>query len=539
MHIAFSCVESVYFRELLLYVAPSLEPYFVAAGSTIRRWILDEFDKARLRVKTELDQSQSRIHISFDLWTSPNQRAFVGVVGHYLNKDIQCQSTLIGLRRLRGSHSGENIAEAIIPILQDYEIANKLGCFMSDNAETNDVAIRLILSQLRPDIQNPGTRRVRCLGHILNLAAKAFLFGKDPDSFEVEANTANTLSQLQKVQELWRRKGALGKYHNTCAFIRATPQRRDAFTNCCVGLDEDKLNELMVILDNSTRWNSILLSLQRGLTLKQRIQLFTIQHKREIGPDCLDDEDWELINDIVIALAPFERLTIRMQGHARQGHHGSIWEALPALECLLQHIEKGKESLQAQGKARSPLFTCYNNAWLKLQKYYNLTDNSHQIYAAATLLNPTLRKTYFTEHWTEGETPNWIPIMLTNCRRVWEESYQDPLIQPTAAEQDDLDEFMYKSKPLPGDEFERYIEGVPVVLVQTKELDLVAWWAECKFPTLRQQAFDTLSIPAMSAECERVFSSVKKLISPERSSLGDDMIEASECMKIWWKQDII
>ena len=105
----------------------------------------------------------------------------------------------------------------------------------------------------------------------MNLAAKAFLFRKDPDSFKVEANTANTLSQLQKVQELWRRKGALGKYHNTCAFIRATPQRRDAFTNCCVGLDKDKLNKLMVILDNSTRWNSILLSLQRGLTLKQRI----------------------------------------------------------------------------------------------------------------------------------------------------------------------------------------------------------------------------------------------------------------------------
>ena len=152
MHITFSCVESVYFRELLLYIAPSLKPYFVAAGSTIRRWILDEFDKARLRVKTELDQSQSRIHISFDLWTSPNQRAFVGVVGHYLNKDLQCQSTLIGLRRLRGSYSSENIAEAIIPILQDYEIANKLGCFMSDNTKTNDIAIRLILSQLRPDI---------------------------------------------------------------------------------------------------------------------------------------------------------------------------------------------------------------------------------------------------------------------------------------------------------------------------------------------------------------------------------------------------
>ena len=37
-------------------------------------------------------------------------------------------------------------------------------------------------------------------------------------------------------------------------------------------------------------------------------------------------------------------------------------------------------------------------------------------------------------------------------------------------------------------------------------------------------ALDTLSIPAMSAECERVFSSAKKLITPERNALADDTI---------------
>jgi hypothetical protein len=57
------------------------------------------------------------------------------------------------------------------------------------NDSTNDTAIRAILKHLRPDIQDPDSRRVWCLGHITNLAAKAFLFGKDPDSFE--ANSRN------------------------------------------------------------------------------------------------------------------------------------------------------------------------------------------------------------------------------------------------------------------------------------------------------------------------------------------------------------
>jgi hypothetical protein len=88
---------------------------------------LEEFDKARLQLKNELASARSRIHISFDLWTSPNSQAMVGVVGHYLGRDYRVHSTLIALRRILASHTGENIAEAIKPVLQEYEIVAKLG----------------------------------------------------------------------------------------------------------------------------------------------------------------------------------------------------------------------------------------------------------------------------------------------------------------------------------------------------------------------------------------------------------------------------
>ena len=48
-----------------------------------------------------------------------------------------------------------------------------------------------------------------------------------------------------------------------------------------------------------------------------------------------------------------------------------------------------------------------------------------------------------------------------------------------------------------------------------------------------------LAIPAMSAEYERVFSSVKKLITPERNHLHEQIIEASECLKNWWDHRLI
>src|SRR5271170_7464980 len=76
--------------------------------------------------------------------------------------------------------------------------------------------------------------------------------------------------------------------------------------------------------------------------------------------------------------------------------------------------------------ARTPqseprLWECVNNAWAKMTKYYQLTDKSHQIYAAATFLNPTQRRDFFDDSWS-GRLRLWIEVMLANCRDVWTET---------------------------------------------------------------------------------------------------------------------
>ncbi|ODA78191.1 hypothetical protein RJ55_06796 [Drechmeria coniospora] len=51
-------------------------------------------------------------------------------------------------------------------------------------------------------------------------------------------------------------------------------------------------------------------------------------------------------------------------------------------------------------------------------------------------------------------------------------------------------------------------------------------------------AVDILSIPAMSAEPERVFSGARRTISWDRCRLGSHTIERGECMKSWIKSGI-
>ena len=47
-------------------------------------------------------------------------------------------------------------------------------------------------------------------------------------------------------------------------------------------------------------------------------------------------------------------------------------------------------------------------------------------------------------------------------------------------------------------------------------------------------AFDSLAVPAMLDECERLFSSAKILLNDHYSRLRIDIIEANECLRAWY-----
>jgi hypothetical protein len=70
-----------------------------------------------------LSEAKSRIHISFDLWTSLNALAIYAVVAHFVDNNHRVYNALIGFKRIKGGHRGENIAEVVIPVLKEYEVS--------------------------------------------------------------------------------------------------------------------------------------------------------------------------------------------------------------------------------------------------------------------------------------------------------------------------------------------------------------------------------------------------------------------------------
>ena len=124
-------------------------------------------------------------------------------------------------------------------MLNEYNIRNRLGHFVMDNASNNDTMMEYISADLEADgiDYSPHKNRLRCNGHIINLAVQAFLFGKHPDTqAHAEGDESSRSGSTQHELKTWRKLGPLGKLHNIIMHIMASTQRIQTFLKFSNGL---------------------------------------------------------------------------------------------------------------------------------------------------------------------------------------------------------------------------------------------------------------------------------------------------------------
>ena len=117
----------------------------------------------------------------------------LGVYGHFLDKNLRIKHPLLGLKFISGPYTGSAIADIILRLMGEYGIRERWGVLMADNADNNDTAYKKMVSELYPN-EGDGARRARCYGHMVNLAAKAFIYGNNNEGFLAEAEQLVTLS---------------------------------------------------------------------------------------------------------------------------------------------------------------------------------------------------------------------------------------------------------------------------------------------------------------------------------------------------------
>ena len=137
-------VENPEFRAFLSYLNQDVNRWLPTEHSTIRTWVIRQFEIEKGHIKIRLQNAKTRIHLSLDIWTSPNNKPILGVVAHYIAADGILEQSVLAMREIEGTHDGENLAPVVMDVIGDWGVEHQLGYIVMDNATNNDTMIRHI-----------------------------------------------------------------------------------------------------------------------------------------------------------------------------------------------------------------------------------------------------------------------------------------------------------------------------------------------------------------------------------------------------------
>jgi hypothetical protein len=631
----FSVVQNPHFRSLLMQLnAEKVASLLPESGSTVRRWLDDLYDQQLALLKRSLASSPAfKKHLSFDLWTSPNSIALLAVIVHYLDGSGTLQTNLLALQRIKGSHSGDNLAQGVVKVVEHFGLAQQLGYFQSDNVDSNDGCISAVLQHVNPELTTveitklKTKRRLRCFGHILNLVAKAFLEGSNKNILRTLEEGSQARLDAEQENELlsqWRKAGPIGKLHYLVHFIRRSPQRRKSFLEVAKGqLSEEEREEFGSILldantaklqlqaDNDTRWNSVYLMIERAMVLKDPLEVFSVRWSREKDPQkrlnkemLLTASDWAVLTEILAILEPFKIITKKFEG--RDPNFGEVIAHAYTLHRDLEQLSQQysmafekvlvaspevfsvaspllEESPRPPSQPRRPqrasqlprrfegyevdlpglrnrrpgapygpqvelgdpvvedldrdgfntIQTSLRLAIEKLRKYVDLMETSPAYWATMILL-PGCRARWIQRFFVKERGK--AELIVGEFKEFFEEEYPGEAQAHSSPERRRPhylygDDFYDPPEAIHSlDEVAAYL-GEPVRPVK----EPLQWWLsnQERFPRLSKMAFDMLSIPPMSTECERTFSLAKLAVGMQRHSTQEDTISKLQCLKNW------
>jgi hypothetical protein len=297
-HVPFHRIESPSFRNLLRIINPQVDSVLPKCADTIRKATMDIFGEKMPIVGTVLCKLDGLVHISFDGWTSDSGDGFQGIVGYiFINCESKGLPVLLAMKEVEGKHSGANIASCISKTLEQYQIKDKIGYYVLDNASNNDSAIDNL-----EGIESG--KRLRCILHIINLCVRALFASKSGDN-----------SDEHEPATKWKRHQAIEKLQAIAKRILNSPNWKKKY---------GQEFKTMIKMENSTRWNSVydMISsvLGKEMVLNRFVRMMIEEtaekkEKRKLENSILTAEDWEVLHEINRILEPFKTSTAVLQGY--------------------------------------------------------------------------------------------------------------------------------------------------------------------------------------------------------------------------------
>ncbi|TFY82867.1 hypothetical protein EWM64_g1152 [Hericium alpestre] len=253
---------------------------------------------------------------------------------------------------------------------------------------------------------------------------------------------------------------------------------------------EKNLADRLMPRDVSTRWNSTYNMLVFVVDYQHVIRVLVADDEYDLQQYMMFTNEWKIVQQL--------RDVLKVLRDATEFFSQSVpnlTNVIPAMNYIDERFATDTIDEKYSVAIRASLSVAKRT----LNRYYNLTDDSH-VYQIAMVLHPAYKLKYFHDH---GWEPEWIETAWQLVRDGWDHSYA--LVE---LEADEIEEAEGPAKPLqnmfdnmasisrptraPQDELTRYLtaatENVP---------DPILWWKTHKslYPCLYHMAIDYLTIP--------------------------------------------
>ncbi|KAJ3706101.1 hypothetical protein LUZ61_009806 [Rhynchospora tenuis] len=419
-----------------------------------------------------------------------------------------------------------NKRDALQKMLQAAKTEDKRAfCLVLDNASSNDACIKELFAStsIKDDLPIEGKLfHQRCGCHILNLIVQ------------------DGLDQLDDV---------IKEIRNTMKYIRHSQSRMEKFKIAC---SQAKIPFKKPAWDVPTRWNSTYLMLELALELKPAICRYPNFDKRYILK--ISDLQWEAIKALAADLKVFYGATLKLSG-----------TKYPTLNLFFTEFCEVFIIIKRMATSPYPFIVKMGAQMLnKFDKYWTIGNS---LLAIATVLDPRCKIDVIEYYMTEL-CPQACGSFINNLRNCMKEMFNEYVEAyadgPSDQNQDRLSmrkkqgastsnmisnsraalkDFLKEKKnsDAPKSELDEYLGTDRDHASVDEEFDILTWWKMQvpKYPILSRLARDILAVPISTVASESAFNMSGRVLSPSRSNLSDESIEALLCAQDWLRASII
>jgi hypothetical protein len=470
------------------------------------------FEDAKLELREVFKNSNSKVSLTADMWTSNQNLGYLCVTCHWITSDWKMNKRIIKFLMMESPHNAQAMFNVVLKGIQEWNIEDKLFSITLENAQVNNSMMDLLRANLLMKKMLPcegNLFHVRCGAHVINLVVQ---YG------------------LRKISSIVR------NIRESVKYIKSSQARKEKFEEVAVQMGISTTKQ--PTLDVSTRWNSTYLMLESAYPFRT---VFDELHNQDSSFNTAPTlEEWERSKVVRKFLETFYDATVMLSGSSYPTanlYFHQLWKIKLAMD---KEVLNPDQDIAAMVKEMQKKFVQYLNiSYLSFSipvildprfKYSFVEFRLKKFFGAHAVpkldrVMSTIRK-LFSEY-SQASSANSSSTLETDCAQV--NTQKDDAF-------DDWDQYQQTQlRTQSSSELDAYL--VEHTIPRTNELDILGWWKSNStlYPVLARMACDVLSTPASTVPSESAFSTGERVVSDFRSRLSTDTVEALICLQDWMR----